>query len=528
MQLLPSSATATGANQLILLQRLNSMQHSGISTDDSNEEARNLKQFIHHYSARLQAQNAQQLATETHSMPNGKPPSAEAPSVPPMSPSPPITTIPFTDHQLSTLKAQMAAWKFIQHAAPVPENIHNAARGLPEPAQPPPGRFIEDPESLEHNPKSKIYPFNAYVTPTERFKDTLKDGSGKQRVLMPTIFPEGLDAVAILAERRKFIDARIEQRLKELSQLASTVPEGLDGPPVATDESAKRPSSRVTFPSQMAQGKLRLLIEQKSLSLRHKQRQLRQAVVEKMILGTVLPTERKDFRRIRKPTLRDARLTEAAERKQRLERERRAKQKHLDYLRVICAHGAKMLADKRNNLSKVQRLGKGVSRFHSETEKEEQRRIERVSKERLRALKNDDEEAYLKLIDTAKDTRITHLLGQTDSYLDSLAQAVAAQQADAGRRPMGIPAADEEVVDETTFGASKVEDVDEKGKVDYYRVAHRINEKITAQPSILTGGTLKEYQIKGLQWMVSLYNNKLDGILADEMGSVAFFLPLNA
>jgi ATP-dependent helicase STH1/SNF2 len=34
----------------------------------------------------------------------------------------------------------------------------------------------------------------------------------------------------------------------------------------------------------------------------------------------------------------------------------------------------------------------------------------------------------------------------------------------------------------------------------------------------LVGGTLKEYQLKGLQWMVSLYNNHLNGILADEMG----------
>jgi ATP-dependent helicase STH1/SNF2 len=38
------------------------------------------------------------------------------------------------------------------------------------------------------------------------------------------------------------------------------------------------------------------------------------------------------------------------------------------------------------------------------------------------------------------------------------------------------------------------------------------------QPSILVGGTLKDYQLKGLQWMVSLYNNHLNGILADEMG----------
>jgi len=36
--------------------------------------------------------------------------------------------------------------------------------------------------------------------------------------------------------------------------------------------------------------------------------------------------------------------------------------------------------------------------------------------------------------------------------------------------------------------------------------------------SPVTGGNLKEYQLTGLQWLVSLYNNNLNGILADEMG----------
>uniref|UniRef100_A0A915ITQ1 SNF2 N-terminal domain-containing protein n=1 Tax=Romanomermis culicivorax TaxID=13658 RepID=A0A915ITQ1_ROMCU len=53
---------------------------------------------------------------------------------------------------------------------------------------------------------------------------------------------------------------------------------------------------------------------------------------------------------------------------------------------------------------------------------------------------------------------------------------------------------------------------------NYYNSSHRIREKITQQPTLLVGGTLKEYQIKGLEWMVSLYNNNLNGILADEMG----------
>ena len=59
-------------------------------------------------------------------------------------------------------------------------------------------------------------------------------------------------------------------------------------------------------------------------------------------------------------------------------------------------------------------------------------RIEHLAKECLRALKADDEGAYMKLIDTAKDTCITHLLWQTDAYLDSLAQAVVAQQNEGG------------------------------------------------------------------------------------------------
>ena len=41
---------------------------------------------------------------------------------------------------------------------------------------------------------------------------------------------------------------------------------------------------------------------------------------------------------------------------------------------------------------------------------------------------------------------------------------------------------------------------------------------VTRQPSIITGGKLREYQIEGLQWMVRLCENGINGILADEMG----------
>ena len=52
------------------------------------------------------------------------------------------------------------------------------------------------------------------------------------------------------------------------------------------------------------------------------------------------------------------------------------------------------------------------------------------------------------------------------------------------------------------------------GYQNYYNIAHAINEKVYEQASIMVFGHLKEYQVKGLEWLVSLYNNNLNGILA--------------
>ncbi|KAG9124856.1 hypothetical protein FRC07_009986 [Ceratobasidium sp. 392] len=82
---------------------------------------------------------------------------------------------------------------------------------------------------------------------------------------------------------------------------------------------------------------------------------------------------------------------------------------------------------------------------------------------RPKALKADDEEAYLTLIDAAKDTRITHLLKQTNSYLDSLSPAIVAQQNDDIHR--GAPVIPFETEDgpasEATFGAVRMDDPNE-------------------------------------------------------------------
>ena len=115
----------------------------------------------------------------------------------------------------------------------------------------------------------------------------------------------------------------------------------------------------------------------------------------------------------------------------------------------------------------------------------------------------------MKLIDAAKGTCNARHLRQTDDYLDSLTSV---QQAEYGHAASAL---DGDPTSGATFGAQvNVDEEDKHGKIDCYAIAHRTRETVR-QLSILVGGTLKEYQIKGLQWMVSLFN-RLNGTLADE------------
>jgi ATP-dependent helicase STH1/SNF2 len=496
----------------------------------------------------------------------------------PSHPGPSTTPVSFTSEQINTLRAQIHAFKTLQRGLPITPELQNIIRppqsnnpeierlltaqltakvvdsatkvqkastevppALPEtPATPGGNREaslrLEGTPQLddlskaivqEEDPDSPLYPYNAYTHPFTHLKAV--GGSPEalatrlQRLLIPSIMPLGLDPHHVINERRRFVEARIQQRIRELEAMPATIGDGgLDSiiddeskENVKTDQDVSHKAINLQFvhPPTTAHGKLRAVIELKSLRVLEKQRALRAMVAERLTHGSLLPLNRSDFRRARKPTIRDTHMTENLERKQRVDRERRAKQKHVEQLSIICAHGREVLSVNRSAQDRIMRLGKSVLSFHVHAEREEQKRIERISKERLKALKADDEEAYMKLIDTAKDTRITHLLKQTDTYLDSLAQAVMAQQNE------NLVETVEEATSEETFGAHKSFDdsQDDKGKIDYYAVAHRIKEKVTKQPSLLIGGTLKDYQVKGLQWMVSLYNNKLNGILADEM-----------
>jgi SNF2 family DNA or RNA helicase len=46
-------------------------------------------------------------------------------------------------------------------------------------------------------------------------------------------------------------------------------------------------------------------------------------------------------------------------------------------------------------------------------------------------------------------------------------------------------------------------------------------------PHYIKNGEMRDYQIRGLNWIISLMDNKLNGILADEMGKMSFMIRRN-
>lgn len=53
-----------------------------------------------------------------------------------------------------------------------------------------------------------------------------------------------------------------------------------------------------------------------------------------------------------------------------------------------------------------------------------------------------------------------------------------------------------------------------------YGQLQRPVQLMLASTAVVKGGTMRDYQIQGLNWMISLYHNGINGILADEMVSI--------
>ncbi|KAK0608536.1 hypothetical protein LWI29_032098 [Acer saccharum] len=176
----------------------------------------------------------------------------------------------------------------------------------------------------------------------------------------------------------------------------------------------------------------------------------------------------------------------------------------------------------------------GIQAWHGR----QRQRATRAEKLRFQALKADDQEAYMRLVKESKNERLTTLLEETNKLLVNLGAAVQRQKdvknldgietlkdseddlldldaSENGTPRDSLPDDDVDVIE-----SDRNDDPGDllEGQRQYNSAIHSIEEKVTEQPSLLQGGELRQYQVEGLQWMLSLFNNNLNGILADEMG----------
>jgi ATP-dependent helicase STH1/SNF2 len=551
------------------------MRQSGVpETDPEFIKARNLLQLVQRKSQyekaqkmhQMQQQQRQQNQSEQQppqqngaGLSNGSKPSAPSENKPPIivpasnaapsgvqvttatgqassgdGPTPTSATstgaIPFDQPQLLMLRRQIAAFKHLSKGLPLPANMQSQLFASPQTKKPQSvaegaatasqaldnatsaaGAASADATgpvkstSLDRKVEAFVEPWS--LEPLNRQVNYIGHTSRSQRPYVPAIMPLGVSVDGVTNEKEIIRYNIMTTRRAELERLTSNI--------------GSWDTSKSDTPEDDGKVKLSLLIELKMLNLAEKQKRLRKAISREMIHADnlAMTANRTIYRRLKKQSLREARITEKLEKQQRDARETKEKKKHHDFIEAIRKHRGELTEAGAAQRQRLQKLGRVMITTHQTIEKEEQKRVERTAKQRLQALKANDEETYLKLLGQAKDTRISHLLKQTDGFLKQLSDSVKQQQrSQVDRYRLGAQAEEESSSDESSAEESGDEDAPGKKRTDYYEIAHRYKETVTQQSSNLVGGTLKEYQLKGLQWMISLYNNNLNGILADEMG----------
>ncbi|KAK9499007.1 hypothetical protein O3M35_003529 [Rhynocoris fuscipes] len=394
--------------------------------------------------------------------------------------------------------------------------------------------------------------------------------------------PLGLDPVLILQERENRVAARIVHRMEELSNLPATMPEDLRIKAQIELRALRvlnfqRQLRAEVIACTRKDTTLETAVNVKAYK-RTKRQGLREArATEKLEKQQKLETERKkrqkhqeylsavlqhckDFKEYHRNNVsRVARLNKAvmnyhanAEREQKKEQERIEKER-MRRLMAEDEEGYRKLIDQKKDkrlaflLSQtdeyIGNLTEMVKQHKIEQQRKQEQEEQQKRKKRRRkkidgtdtAVENDESSQMSDLHVTVVETSTGRQLQGDDAPLAS--QLGAWLEAHPGWEP--VEESEEEDDDEEeeddedkvkkptddeakeVIKKAKLEDDEYKNTTEehtYYSIAHTVHEIVTEQASIMINGKLKEYQIKGLEWLVSLYNNNLNGILADEMG----------
>ncbi|CAI7931832.1 unnamed protein product [Closterium sp. NIES-54] len=149
--------------------------------------------------------------------------------------------------------------------------------------------------------------------------------------------------------------------------------------------------------------------------------------------------------------------------------------------------------------------------FHEQKKQKYEEEQLKLHRQKVELLRNNDMEGYLNLVKNMKSDRVQNLLKETEAHLQRIAGRIASV-----RQQKGVVNGQDEGAEPDAGELSGTTNHLEAEKA-YTKFLQKKSE-IVQQPLILSGGKLREYQRDGLQWLVSLHANGLNGILADEMG----------
>ncbi|KJH49886.1 protein, SNF2 family [Dictyocaulus viviparus] len=304
-------------------------------------------------------------------------------------PSPSITPA-----QLSQLRAQVGVYKLLARNEPIPPSLAAEAifmKNKPTSLLPEPYEFPGEGDNGEKLPYDLMKVLNIH----------------QQRCARPTSLPTpvGIDPASLLREREYRHVNRVGLRIRELSNLPADLPPNL---------------------------RIKAEIELRALRLVNLQAQVRSEILGALKRDTTLETALNPYayRRTKRQSLREARVTEKLEKQQKMEQERKRRQKHTDLMQAIIQHAREFKEYHRFEIicSKSKKVKKAVITYHQNNERE--RKKDEMKNERLRMQKlmQEDEEGYRALLDEKKDQRLVYLLQQTDEYVESLCSLVRQHQ----------------------------------------------------------------------------------------------------
>ncbi|XP_059142940.1 transcription activator BRG1-like isoform X3 [Physella acuta] len=383
---------------------------------------------------------------------------------------------------------------------------------------------------------------------------------GKQNRIAPVSKPQGLDPLELLKERENRVAARIAHRIQELSKMPTTMPEDMKIKGMIELRALRllnfQRSLRAEVIATMRKDTtLETALNPKAYK-RSKRQSLREArVTEKLEKQQKMEQDRKkrqkhqeylnavlqhakDFKDFhRNVVAKIGKLNRAVitfhtntEREQKKEQERIEKER-MRRLMAEDEEGYRKLIDQKKDkrlaylLSQTDEYVNSLATLVKEHKEEQRKKKQKKKKKKSSEDETNQGDKRVKVMDPETGTVLSGeqapLASQLEAWLEMNPNfQVAPKEDEEEEEDDDDESGDEEEEPEPEIQPQEENQshADDDGEQNYYTLAHTIKEKISEQASILVNGKLKEYQLKGLEWLVSLYNNNLNGILADEMG----------